>query len=224
MKRRTTKNKKKYSIKGGSGIGKTGKRRTKRQSRTPSPTPDKQLLDNESGLIAIPTKSPPLKKMYILPHLLPGPISGVSNSNIYDRVTGEPIYNSNINYHTNIMPQFPNTPPRNTPEMIIETPRSQISEGYMSFSEMFNTQGPSQGSRISSNNSSPSLSIISDDVGSNNPNKSKPIKIPNNPDFSIITESLAGNPDSNRFVKGGKNKIKKKIKKTRKRKRKINKK
>lgn len=223
MKRRTTKNKKKYSIKGGSGKGKQGtKRKLINQSK---PQPQVQEDINETGLIPMPERKQEIKKINIFPFTLPGPISGVSNSKIYDKITGEPVNTSNINVHTSIIPQFPVTPPRNINEIneiIIETPGSQKSEGNMSFSDIFNSQGTPSGSRINSVNSSPIPSPIPSPISDIDKKKvsiSKNIPVPySDVNYSINTEGdLAGNPYSNRFGKGGKKKIKKKIKKTRKR-------
>ena len=127
---------------------------------------------------------------------------------MYDKITGAPINNLNINSYNNV---FPVTSKRNkyTPE-IIEIEGSQKSDDNMSFSEIFNSQGTgiSQGSRISSVNSSPVNSFNNED------DTTKYIAIPlsdNKVDYSINTEHhLVGNPDSNRFGRGGKNTRKKK--------------
>ena len=198
----TKKNKRRYSIKGGSGKGK----RTRARARTPSRSPTRNKEDRiETGLIPIPTKQKQPRTTILNIEQTVGPISGVGSNIVYDRITGGPMINPSVNA------MFPFTPPRkrNTPE-IIETPDSQKSDDNMSFSDIFNSQGTPVGSRINSVNSSP-IAISGHSIDETNY-----IRIPGSAiaDYSINTENnLAGNPDSNRFGKGGK----KKRKKTRKR-------
>ena len=209
----TKKNKRRYSIKGGSGKGKRPRTRTRTRTRprTPSRSPPRNKEDRiETGLIPIPTKQKQSQRTIfnIEPETI-GPISGVSSNIIYDRITGGPMINRSVNA------MFPFTPPRkrNTPE-IIETPESQKSDDNMSFSEIFNSQGTPVGSRINSVNSSPIP------ISGNIIDETNYIRIPGSAvaDYSINTENdLAGNPDSNRFGKGGKKTGKKRRKKTRKR-------
>ena len=200
----TKKNKRRYSIKGGSGKGK-GKRtrtRTRTRSRTPSRSPTRNKEDRiETGLIPIPTKQKQPRTTNLNIERTIGPISGVGSNIVYDRITGGPMINRSVNA------MFPFTPPRkrNTPQ-IIETPDSQKSDDNMSFSEIFNSEGTSVGSRINSVNSSP-IHISGHSI-----DESNYIRIPGSAvaDYSINTDNnLAGNPDSNRFVKGGKRETKK---------------